>query len=309
MEVPLIEGPLPGTDTSYKFFYSQCEDLKEIEKGIPITEFSDHLSRRNIDIEFTLMGKITMTKRHELRLIPNASDLQKFNRYSDVLPFSDTKVTVSTKEYINANWIQGHNSCPRFIATQGPLDISRNSFWKMIWEHDVSLIVMVTAIRENGKQKCDQYFPLEGTLSTADFEITLKSISEEFATLTLREFDLVCDGEVKTIKHLQSIAWPDHGAPELDEEYQSIKYMIDEILESRSPVLVHCSAGIGRTGTLISLCQMIHAVQMTTFNPRVSVFGTVRRLREQRWKMVQTKNQYDFLYKFMEEWVKNYINE
>ena len=283
--------------------------LKEIEQGIPIADFSDMISRRNIDMEFTLMGKITMTKRHELRLIPNASDLQRFNRYSDVLPYSDTKVDVSTKEYINANWILGHDSRRRFIATQGPLEVSRNSFWKMIWEHDVDLIIMVSAIKENGKQKCDQYFPVEGCLSTQDFEITLKSIQEEFPTLTRRVFEIDWNGEKKIVNHLQSIAWPDHGAPELDEEYDSIKFIVDEVLENRGPVVVHCSAGIGRTGTLIALCQMIEAVQMTTFNPRVSVFGTVRRLREQRWKMVQTKNQYDFLYKFMEEWVKLYLNE
>lgn len=309
MEVPVIEGPLSSFDSSYKFFYSHIDELKEIEQGIPIADFSDMISRRNIDMEFTLMGKITMTKRHELRLIPNASDLQRFNRYSDVLPYSDTKVDVSTKEYINANWILGHDSRRRFIATQGPLEVSRNSFWKMIWEHDVDLIIMVSAIKENGKQKCDQYFPVEGCLSTQDFEITLKSIQEEFPTLTRRVFEIDWNGEKKIVNHLQSIAWPDHGAPELDEEYDSIKFIVDEVLENRGPVVVHCSAGIGRTGTLIALCQMIEAVQMTTFNPRVSVFGTVRRLREQRWKMVQTKNQYDFLYKFMEEWVKLYLNE
>ena len=309
MEVPVIEGPLSNLDSSYKFFYSHIEELKEIEQGIPIADFSDMISSRNIDMEFTLMGKITMTKRHELRLIPNASDLQRFNRYSDVLPYSDTKVDVSTKEYINANWILGHDSRRRFIATQGPLEVSRNSFWKMIWEHDIELIIMVSAIKENGKQKCDQYFPIEGTLSTQDFEITLKSIQEEFPTLTRRVFEVDWNGEKKIVNHLQSIAWPDHGAPELEEEYDSIKFIVDEVLENRGPIVVHCSAGIGRTGTLIALCQMIEAVQMTTFNPRVSVFGTVRRLREQRWKMVQTKNQYDFLYKFMEEWVKLYLNE
>lgn len=309
MESPVIEGPLSGNDTSYKFFYTQCEELKEIEKGIPVHEFSQQLARRNVDMEFTLMGKITLTKRHELRLIPNAADLQVFNRYSDILPYSDTKVEVSTKEYINANWIQGHNSSPCYIATQGPLERSRNSFWKMVWEHQVRLIVMVTGIKENGKQKCDQYFPLDGTLTTADFQITLKSIRDEFATLTVREFELECLGEKRKITHLQSVAWPDHGAPELEEEYESIKFMIDEILSRPKPILVHCSAGIGRTGTLIALCQMIQAIQMTTFNPRVSVFGTVRRLREQRWKMVQTKNQYDFLYKFMEQWINIYLND
>ena len=309
MESPVIEGPLSGNDTSYKFFYTQCEDLKEIEKGIPIHEFSEQLTRRNVDMEFTLMGKITMTKRHELRLIPNAADLQVFNRYSDILPYSDTKVEVSTKEYINANWIQGHNSRPRYIATQGPLERSRNSFWKIVWEHNISLIIMVTAIKENGKQKCDQYYPLEGTLTTADFQITVKSINDEFPTLTVREIEIECQGEIKQIRHLQSVAWPDHGAPELEEEYDSIKYMADEVINNPTPILVHCSAGIGRTGTLIALCQMIEAIKMTTFNPRVSVFGTVRRLREQRWKMVQTKNQYDFLYKFMEQWTNNYLND
>ncbi|OMJ79221.1 hypothetical protein SteCoe_20825 [Stentor coeruleus] len=314
MDFPVIEGPTSGRDISYSVYYDECEDLKEIEKGIPASSFSADINKRNVDLEFRLLRKLTQTKQHMDYLIPNSPFLQGFNRYSDVLPYSDTIVKVSTGEYINANWITGPGEDNFFIATQGPLESTRNSFWKMIWEHDVKQIIMISAIKEGGKVKCDQYFPIEETMTTADFSITLISHENLFPSLVLREFEVSDGEEKKMVGHLQSLAWPDHGTPELEEEFDSLKHIIDQVLNSQGPVLVHCSAGIGRTGTLIALCHMIKSLDLLIAakgfgktlalrNPRISVFGTVRRLREQRWGMVQTKDQYDFLYRFMEFWI------
>ena len=305
MDFPIIEGPASGRDISYSIYFPECEELAEIEKGIPVVSYKGNIQKRNLDLEFRLMRKLTQTKKHMEYLIPNTPFLQGFNRYSDVLPYSDTIVKVSTGEYINANWVSGPSEDNFFIATQGPLPATRNSFWKMIWEYDVKLIIMISGIKEGGKIKCDQYFPLDGSLTTDDFVVTSLSVKNQFSSLVVREFEIRNGEETKIITHLQSVAWPDHGTPELEEEFDSIIYTLDTIATVGPHVLVHCSAGVGRTGTLIALYHMIITLQAMKNNPRISVFGTVRRLREQRWGLVQTKDQYDFLYKFMEFWLQN----
>ena len=166
---------------------------------------------------------------------------------------------------------------------------------------------MISAIKEGGKVKCDQYFPLEGFLSTNEFTVTLKSTKNEYPSLISREFEITNGEENKVVNHLQSLAWPDHGTPEIEEEFLSIKFLIDSISNTNPPVLIHCSAGVGRTGTLIALFHMVKVLEVFKQNSKISVFGTVRRLREQRWGMVQTKDQYDFLYKFMNTFLKTYV--
>ena len=103
MDFPVVEGPASGRDISYNVYFSECEDLLKIEEGIPATNFAAESRKRNLDLEFRLMRKLTQTKRHMDYLIPNSPFLQGFNRYSDVLPYSDTIVKVSSGEYINAN--------------------------------------------------------------------------------------------------------------------------------------------------------------------------------------------------------------
>jgi protein tyrosine phosphatase len=308
MDYPVIEGPGHGRDISHNIFFSECEDLQEIEKGIPVSEYIEEIHKRNLDLEFRLMRKLTQTKKHMDYLIPNSPFLQGFNRYSDVLPYSDTIVKVSSGEYINGNWVSGPTQNNFFIATQGPLQSTRNSFWKIVWEYNIKLIIMISAIKEGGKVKCDQYFPLEDCLNTEDFTVSIRSTKNEYSTLIDREFEITDGQETKEVRHLQSIAWPDHGTPDLDEEFESIKFLIDFIRSSSPPVLVHCSAGVGRTGTLITLYHLISVMDILKKNARISVFGTVRRLREQRWGMVQTKDQYEFIYKFMELWINKFFN-
>mmetsp|Transcript_32137 Transcript_32137/g.31887 ORF Transcript_32137/g.31887 Transcript_32137/m.31887 type:complete len:205 (-) Transcript_32137:24-638(-) len=198
-----------------------------------------------------------------------------------------------------------------FIATQGPLESTRDSFWRMIWEYNVSLIVMISAIREAGKVKCDQYFPIGDSIELPNFVITPVSSETPFPSITARIFQIThkTTMETRTVSHLQSVAWPDHGTPELEDEFDSIDYLLN-FLESHKEkhVVIHCSAGIGRTGTLIALFQMVQTIKLMKEDARISVFGTVRRLREQRWGMVQTKDQYDFLYRFMDEWINKYHN-
>jgi protein tyrosine phosphatase len=323
MELPVIEGPVRSRDLSYKFL-QQYPELLELEKGIPYKEFYFQSRMRKKDIEYRVLKMITETKEHADILVRNCPLTLSLNRYPDILPFKDTVVNLNHHNYINASFIDStvKNTESMFIATQAPLKSSMNSFWSMIWEYQVELIIMICCINENGLPKCEEYFPESGSLTCDNLEVSLESTSQIYPSLIQRHFKLqnLQTSECKFVIHLHGRSWPDQGVPRIKDEYSSIEYMIQSIkntrlLQSNSKVAVHCSAGIGRTGMLIGIFNMVVAleeliesdIQNSSNLARVSVFATTRRLREQRWGMVSNEKQFKFMYKFMEYWITNYL--
>ncbi|KAM9354253.1 tyrosine-protein phosphatase non-receptor type 21 isoform 2-T2 [Pholidichthys leucotaenia] len=246
------------------------------------------------------------------------------NRFQDVLPYDDTRVElVPTKEnntgYINASHIRITVSGQGFdyIATQGPLSNTCQDFWQMVWEQGVSIIAMVTAEEENGREKSFRYWPRLGTrnntLTYGRFKITFRFRTESgcYATTGLKIKNLAM-GQERTLWHLQYTDWPDHGCPEdfkgfltYLEEIQSVRRHTNSISgpENTSlPVLVHCSAGVGRSGVIILSEIMIACLE---HNETMSVKKVLLQLREQRMLMVQTLSQYTFVYKVLIEYLRN----
>jgi protein tyrosine phosphatase len=323
MEFPQIEGPARLRDLSYKFL-QQYPELLELEKGIPFKEFYFHSQMRKKDIEYRVLKLITETKEHADILVRNCPLTLSLNRYPDILPYKDTVVSLASHSYINASFIDStvKSSENMFIATQAPLKSSMNSFWSMIWECNVDLIIMICCINENGMPKCEEYFPEEGTLTCEHLEVTLDTSTQIYPYLIERHFKLTntLTFERRYVIHLHGKNWPDQGVPKIKDEFSSIEYIIQSIKNTRlminhSKVAVHCSAGIGRTGMLIGIFNMVIAleeliendIQNSLNQARVSVFATTRRLREQRWGMVSNEKQFRFMYKFMEYWITNYL--
>ncbi|XP_072906155.1 receptor-type tyrosine-protein phosphatase eta [Hemitrygon akajei] len=223
------------------------------------------------------------------------------NRYSNVLPYDTSRVKLSvtsepSSDYINANFMPGYNSNREFIAAQGPLMTTVKDFWRMIWEHRVPAIVMLTKCVEQGRAKCEQYWPTERPLSIEDKVITLTSevTSEDW---TIRDFSLVKNksGEKKNVRQFHFTGWPDHGVPSttgiLIEFRNLVRQYIDQY-EMSGPTVVHCSAGVGRTGTFISIDHMIYQIDKSR---EVNIWAIVYQLRMNRPLMVQTESQYVFL--------------
>lgn len=308
MEV--IEGPAYGRDLSYRFV-EQLSEVREIEQGIPYRSFEDLSKRRNLDLEFKLLKKMTETAQHSSRLVPNGPEMQGQNRYSDIVPYTDTAVVVSEGAYINASYVSRLIDQGQVIATQGPLPATRERFWLMIWEQNVTSIVMISALNEAGKAKCDQYFPTSSPLQVGSFSVVTVEERQEFDNLTLRRIAVEKQGApVRNVLHYQFTGWPDHGSPDLEEEWPALMRLLDTLHEERSrgqSIVVHCSAGIGRTGTIIALHELVSSLHTqlsrSSGNIRVSVFATVRRLREERWGMVQNRDQYSFIYKFLSRYI------
>ncbi|XP_036431712.1 receptor-type tyrosine-protein phosphatase eta-like isoform X9 [Colossoma macropomum] len=222
------------------------------------------------------------------------------NRYNNVLPYDSSRVKLSTHgspfdDYINANYIAGYNSKKEYIAAQGPLPATVNEFWRMIWEKHVQTIVMLTKCNEQGRVKCEKYWP-SGTKTYSN--ITVTNISEiALEDWTISDFTIrnVKTAESREVRHFHFTAWPDHGVPETTEVLINFRHLVREHMDQysrHSPSVVHCSAGVGRTGTFIALDHLIFQIERESM---VDIFGIVYDMRMHRPLMVQTEDQYVFL--------------
>nr|XP_006133511.1 receptor-type tyrosine-protein phosphatase eta [Pelodiscus sinensis] len=223
------------------------------------------------------------------------------NRYNNVLPYEISRVKLSihthtTDDFINANYMPGYNSKKEFIAAQGPLPNTIEDFWRMIWEKNIYVIVMLTKCVEQGRTKCEEYWPDKGYKYYGDITVTLIS---EFVLpeWTIRDFTMEVNNatESHTVRQFHFTSWPDHGVPETTDLLINFRHLVKENMmryPPESPTLVHCSAGVGRTGTFIAIDRLIQQMELEHM---IDVYGVVYDLRMHRPLMVQTEDQYIFL--------------
>lgn len=225
------------------------------------------------------------------------------NRYGNLLAYDATRVILQklpndpNSDYINANYIDGYNAPKKYIATQGPKPLTVKDFWRMIWQENVCKIIMSTNLIENGKTKCEKYWP-DSFENYGDITVNLTD-SEIFADYVIRTFNIIKENEVREIKHFHFNTWPDHGVPmyaiavsnfiEKTRSYNSGK---------NNPIVFHCSAGIGRTGTLILIDSML---DMAAEENHVDLVSHLHIMRQQRINMVETLDQYNFVYQCLVE--------
>ncbi|XP_064639301.1 tyrosine-protein phosphatase non-receptor type 13-like isoform X2 [Lineus longissimus] len=219
------------------------------------------------------------------------------NRYRNVLPYDANRVTLSgPNNYINASDIKvsvGKHS-HHFIACQGPLPNTTSDFWRMVWECRVSVIAMTTLDLEGGKVKCHRYWPqtIGASFSVENrYEVSLSKSEtlEHFIINTIRMSDSET-GMSRDVIHLNYTTWPDHGTPSSARPLlQYIQLM--HLYHTTGPIVVHCSAGIGRTGALLTIDLVLAHMEKDL---KFEIPSLVKELREQRQGMIQTKDQYVF---------------
>ncbi|XP_048147785.1 receptor-type tyrosine-protein phosphatase kappa-like isoform X7 [Corvus hawaiiensis] len=226
------------------------------------------------------------------------------NRYKSIIPYDHCRVVLQPSDtgngYINASYVDSYRSPRFFIAAQGPLAGTVVDFWQMVWQEKTSVIVMLTGLVEQNKIKCEQYWP-EQEQVYGDFTVTLNN-TWTTTGLVKRIFCLQKAGCAlpRAVEQFHYLLWPDHGVPRNPSQLLYLVEVVNKrVLEAPAgPVLVHCSAGIGRTGTFIALDFLL---KMGKAEGKVDVFHCVQQLREQRVSMVQTKEQYSFLYEALLE--------
>ncbi|KAM6187541.1 receptor-type tyrosine-protein phosphatase kappa-like [Sarcoramphus papa] len=229
---------------------------------------------------------------------------QSKNRYKSIIPYDHCRVVLQPSDtgngYINASYVDSYRSPRFFIAAQGPLPGTVVDFWQMVWQEKTSVIVMLTGLVEQNKTKCEQYWP-EQEQVYGDFTVTLNNIRTTTGLVT-RIFCLQKAGCAlpRVVEQFHYLLWPDHGVPRNPAQLLCLVEMVNKrgLEAPAGPVLVHCSAGIGRTGTFIALDFLL---KMGKAEGKVDVFHCVQRLREQRVSMVQTTEQYTFLYEVLLE--------
>ncbi|KAJ1524929.1 hypothetical protein ONE63_009787 [Megalurothrips usitatus] len=237
------------------------------------------------------------------------------NRYKNILPFDHTRVKLRDvdpnepgAEYINANYIKPEeesllNGPPKqYIATQGCLPSTMGDFWHMVWQEKTRVIVMTTKEVERGKNKCAKYWPEEEGQTKEYKKIKVRNVLEsKTADYTLREFAVSqVDGEEeRKVYHYHFQAWPDHGVPADPGCVLNFLHHVNARQESivgAGPVLVHCSAGIGRTGTFIVIDMILDQIKRLGLDCEIDIQRTIQMVRSQRSGMVQTEAQYKFVY-------------
>ncbi|NXP49686.1 PTPRJ phosphatase, partial [Heliornis fulica] len=273
-------------------------------KMIKVENFESYFKKQQADSSCGFAEEYEELKSagvHQPKFAAELAENRGKNRYNNVLPYDISRVKLSdqsctTDDYINANYMPGYSSKKAFIAAQGPLPNTIEDFWRMIWEKNIYSIVMLTKCVEQARTKCEQYWPDKQSKSYGDIIVTMVSeiVLPEW---TIRDFTVEKSNtpESHTVRQFHFTSWPDHGVPETTDLLINFRHLVHEYSSQNpidSPTLVHCSAGVGRTGTFIAIDRLIQQIEMEN---TVDVYGVVYDLRMHRPLMVQTEDQYIFL--------------
>ncbi|KAL8616015.1 hypothetical protein ACOMHN_014977 [Nucella lapillus] len=236
------------------------------------------------------------------------------NRYANVIAYDHSRVVlqelkgVCGSDYINANYNDGYRQQNAYIATQGPLPETFGDFWRMVWEQRVTTVVIMTRLQERSRIKCDQYWPSRGAETYGVMHVQLIEVTE-LAIYTVRLFQLSRLGstEKREVRQFQFTAWPDHGVPDHPTPLLLfLRRVKASLIPETGPLVVHCSAGVGRTGAFVVIDAMLDRLK---HEKTVDIYGHVTCLRAQRNYMVQTEEQYIFIHDAIMEAVQCGVTE
>ncbi|XP_053100718.1 receptor-type tyrosine-protein phosphatase F isoform X8 [Hemicordylus capensis] len=299
----LLEAATCGnTEVLARNLFAHIQKLSQVPPGESVTA---------MELEFKLLAN---SKAHTSRFISANLPCNKFkNRLVNIMPYELTRVClqpirgVEGSDYINASFIDGYRQQKAYIATQGPLAETTEDFWRMLWEHNSTIVVMLTKLREVGREKCHQYWPAERSARYQYFVVDPMA-EYNMPQYILREFKVTDarDGQSRTIRQFQFTDWPEQGVPKTGEGFIDFIGQVHKTKEQfgqDGPITVHCSAGVGRTGVFITLSIVLERMR---YEGVVDMFQTVKTLRTQRPAMVQTEDQYQLCYRAALEYLGSF---
>ncbi|XP_051943518.1 receptor-type tyrosine-protein phosphatase S-like isoform X8 [Hippocampus zosterae] len=299
----LLEAVACGnTEVAARSLYSYMQKLAKVESGEHVT---------GMELEFK---RLANTKAHTSRFVTANLPCNKFkNRLVNIMPYETTRVCLQPirglegSDYINASYIDGYRQQKGYIATQGPLAETTEDFWRMLWEHNSTIVVMLTKLREMGREKCHQYWPAERSARYQYFVVDPMA-EYNMPQYILREFKVTDarDGQSRTVRQFQFTDWPEQGVPKSGEGFIDFIGQVHKTKEQfgqDGPISVHCSAGVGRTGVFITLSIVLERMR---YEGAVDIFQTVKMLRTQRPAMVQTEDEYQFCYQAALEYLGSF---
>ena len=285
-------------------------EIKELQVLMEPISIKD-IPNRKVEKEYQLLNKMTLRETNMKRL-ENSKQHQSLNRYADVLPYVENIVKLSEsteitpENYINANFINNpylEGDLCNFIATQGPLSRTIDQFWRMVELYQIRVIVGIVEKTVIGS-KCAQYWPVKDSLETTNFVITVtKTVESDFMDFRALQLRNKTTNAIVNVEQYHIYNWLDHMHLK-NEDFDQFIGLLDklvkiEVTKDHPPTIVHCSAGIGRTGSFICSYYLYWQWKLAKQEKkefRFSIFGLVRHIREQRFGAVQSLQQYNFLH-------------
>ncbi|XP_065202052.1 tyrosine-protein phosphatase 10D-like [Planococcus citri] len=275
------------------------ESIVETSRPVRLENFAEHYRIMSADSDFRFSEEFEELKHVGRDQLNTAADLpcnRPKNRFTNILPYDHSRFKLQPvddeegSDYINANYVPGYNSPREFVVTQGPLHCTRDDFWRMCWESNSRAIVMLTRVVEKGREKCDHYWPYD-TLPVyyGDISVTLLN-DTHYPDWVISEFIMCRGDQQRMLRHFHFTTWPDFGVPNPPQTLiRFVRTFRERIGPDQRPVVVHCSAGVGRSGTFIALDRILQSI---IHSDVVDIFGIVYAMRKERVWMVQTEQQY-----------------
>ena len=282
---------------------------QKIVKG----QYANQFNRKNARNEFqTIIDYTDRDQNHKAKLEKLDASIC---RYKDIYPYKHNVVTINNEhKMVNASWMNILND-KSFIASQAPNDNTLDDFWQMCFQYNVNHILMLCKEFEDNKKKCSNYWDVN--VKFKNFVVNNCEKTREDNVIVAKKITVTKleDKKQRTFEHLQFKEWPDHSTPNIHNYvmiFENLFKFVDDARENnkKNPILVHCSAGIGRTGVFFTLYALCNEIQkqirsddgsdLIIFN----VFNFVRKLKEMRMYSVENINQYNFIYKFLEQYLK-----
>ena len=284
---------------------------QKIVKG----QFANQFNKRNARNEFqTIIDYTDKDQNHK-------DHLEKLDasicRYKDIYPYKYNVVEINNEhKMVNASWMSVFSE-RSFIASQAPNDNTLDDFWQMCFEHNVTHILMLCKEFEDNKKKCSNYWDVN--VKFKNFVVNNCEKLGEDNVIVQKRITLtnLKDSTQRTFEHIQFKEWPDHSTPNIHNYvmiFENLFNFVDVAREknkkTNNPILIHCSAGIGRTGVFLTLYAICNEIKKQISSDNGSdliifnVFNFVRKLKEMRMYSVENINQYNFIYKFLEQYLK-----
>ncbi|XP_023933066.1 receptor-type tyrosine-protein phosphatase delta-like [Lingula anatina] len=288
--------------------WEHLDDNMEQVTDIPVEDIFTVMKKKNREVlkaEYEKLPTVFTATCH----VGQKQENQMKNRFDTILPYDHSRVPLTPlpgdphSDYINANYIDGYGQTGAFIACQGPKRNTVKDFWRMVWQEDSPVIVMLTNLTEDAKTKCAKYWPDEGSKRFGLLIVTLKKeeTRTDFTVRTLHMSMLHSNSSTKTVKQFHFTGWPDHGVPV---DFSALVQFRDKFkwyqkkVECQGPIIVHSSAGVGRTGTFIALDYLLDQAEA---EGKINIFNLVQLMRKSRPMMIQTEEQYYFIHDAMLE--------
>ncbi|KAK7491298.1 hypothetical protein BaRGS_00017399, partial [Batillaria attramentaria] len=277
--------------------------MKRFSRPVKLSEFPEHVRRMAADSDFKYAEEYEDLKEVGRDQTCYAAELpvnRPKNRFTNILPYDHSRVKLlptddeEGSDYINANYMPGYVSKREYIATQGPLPATRDDFWRMLWEQNARNIVMLTRCMEKGREKSDHYWPADSEPKYyGDLQVVVLN-ETHMPDWTITEFRVSLGDNSRQVRHFHYKAWPDFGVPKNHSSLiRFVRTVREKLIKDGGPIIAHCSAGVGRSGTFIVLD---HVLRLIKEKDEVDIFSIVYSLRRERVLMVQTEQQYKFIH-------------